>query len=183
VPRIRVSASLFIWIALGILLLPLSWLVGAVAAAVFHELCHFTAAKWRNVFCSGLTVDTGGMRMHLGNMTRMDAVFVASAGPAGSLLLGCLIRAWPQIAACGIAQGLYNLLPIYPLDGGRILRGLIGERAKLVEAVCVFLVLLSGVILALRSQLGIYAVILALAVCFRAIQRKFPCKEAAIGVQ
>lgn len=182
-PSIRANAGLYIWLALGVLLLPLSWLIAAAAAAAFHELCHFIAAKWRNVSCSGITLDTGGMILHMGNMTQKDAVLVASAGPAGSLLLGCLLHIWPQIAVCGIVQGLYNLLPIYPLDGGRILRGFMGDKARWVEVACLIFIFLFGVILAFRTSMGIFAIFLSLAVCIRAILRKFPCKEAAIGVQ
>lgn len=44
------------------------------------------------------------------------------AGPAASLLLLSLVRVFPRVAICGLIQGIYNLLPIYPLDGGKALR-------------------------------------------------------------
>ena len=46
----------------------------------------------------------------------------ALAGPAGGLLLLLLLRWMPVIALTGAVQSMYNLLPIYPTDGGRALR-------------------------------------------------------------
>ena len=43
------------------------------------------------------------------------------AGPVGSLLLLGVHRWFPRLALCGLVQGLFNLLPVRPLDGGRAL--------------------------------------------------------------
>ena len=110
--RIRIDAGTYIWMAMGLLLLPASWILAAVGAAMIHEGCHYAAAKIRKVPCLSLSVGSGGMIMHLGTMDRRDTVFVSAAGPAGSLLLGCFLRICPQLAVCGLVQGFYNLLPI-----------------------------------------------------------------------
>ena len=55
---------------------------------------------------------------------------MALAGPAANLLLGGLFfaldRQLPAVLSLGI--GAFNLLPILPLDGGRVLYGLLAEK-------------------------------------------------------
>ena len=46
----------------------------------------------------------------------------AIAGPTGSFLLIFLYPIWPEATLCGIAQGIFNLIPVYPMDGGRAIR-------------------------------------------------------------
>ena len=55
---------------------------------------------------------------------------VALAGPAANLLLGGLFfalgRHLPAVLSLGV--GTFNLLPILPLDGGRVLYGLLSDK-------------------------------------------------------
>ncbi len=41
------------------------------------------------------------------------------AGPVGSLMLLLVLRVLPTLGLFGLIQGFFNLLPVYPLDGGR----------------------------------------------------------------
>ena len=181
--KIRTDAAVFLWLALGLLLLPLSWLFAAAVAAMIHELGHLVAAKIRKVPWQELAIGAGGMVMYMGCMTDKDTILISFAGPGASLLLCSLLYIWPQVAICGVVQGLYNLLPIYPLDGGRVLYALIGDRAASVEKVFIFMIFIAGIVGTIRTELGISPLLIALLICVRAIKRKFPCKEALIGVQ
>lgn len=181
--RFQVDVTLYLGLALALLMLPFSWLVAAVLAAMFHELCHIAAARSLKLSWSGFAADTGGMVIYMGAMLPKETILVTAAGPLGSLLLIILVRIWPQIAVCGLAQGLFNLLPVYPLDGGRILYCLMGSKGRWIEGSAIFCVLLAGLFLSFYSELGISTLLLSVLVTVRAIQRKFPCKGANLGVQ
>lgn len=119
--KILFTPGFAIYLAFLVLLLPLQWLFLWLVAAAVHELSHIFALKLTGVNVCGITVSNLGIQMNIGPISPGKELFVAAAGPLGGLCL-LIIRKWiPGIAACATIQSLFNLLPIYPLDGGRIL--------------------------------------------------------------
>lgn len=120
--RIRITADSLVFAALLLLVLPIQWVLAAVAAAGFHELCHGCAV----ILCGGevksFTFSGRGASMEVEPMSRGKELICALAGPIGGLVLLLFSRWIPRVAVCAGVQSLYNLLPIYPLDGGRALR-------------------------------------------------------------
>ena len=122
--EIDVMPSAYFALAAGFLLLPLNWLLSAVIAAGFHECCHLIGILCCRVPVYRVRIDGRGATIETGFMTPGMELFCAAAGPVGSLCLLTVIRKYPLLGLLGLAQGLFNLLPIYPLDGGRILRSI-----------------------------------------------------------
>ena len=123
-----IDGSAFLLLALLLLTAPLPWVGAALAAAAFHEACHWAALRLTGGRLRGMTVSAAGAVLKTGPMEPRQELWSALAGPAGSLLLLTLLRRFPRIALCGGIQGLFNLLPVYPLDGGRALRCLLNFR-------------------------------------------------------
>ena len=173
--RVEIQPGFCILWAFLILTLPIEFLASALVAAIFHEICHALAAQLLGGRSLGMTRGGGGMVMEVAGLDTKGECLCALAGPVGSLLLAVL--PFPTLALCGLCQGLFNLIPIMPLDGGRILGCIlemtIPQHREKIE-IGVEVLLLAGAI-----YLGTWAVLLWLCLVFR----KFPCKPWGKRVQ
>lgn len=116
------------WLDEGVGLLP--W---CLLACLVHELGHMVAALALGGHAARLRLSVVGAELSFSYRAPLsygqDSV-VALAGPAANLLLGgiffSLHRHLP--AAMSLGLGAFNLLPILPLDGGRVAYGLLADR-------------------------------------------------------
>lgn len=122
---ISVAPGFLIQLAAGILLLPAYWVVAWAVAALFHELCHYIALKLCGVHVFSLRIGLSGAIIETEAMLPKQELISSLAGPVGGILLISLLHICPEIAICALLQSLFNLLPIYPFDGGRALSSLI----------------------------------------------------------
>ena len=120
--RIRIESGFYIFLAVLLLAVPLRWIAAAFAAAFVHELGHYLAVRLLGGQVLSGSICFRGARMETLPMSPGRELIAVLAGPASSLMLLCLARLFPRVAICGLIQGIYNLLPIYPLDGGKALR-------------------------------------------------------------
>ena len=128
--RASISPSACVLAAFMLLLLPIKWIFAALVAAAFHEGCHILAV-W---LCGGniatLSIGDRGAVLQAGSLSAGKSIICSLAGPLGSLFLLLFLRFIPRIALCALVQGIYNLLPIYPLDGGRVLQTLMDMKNR-----------------------------------------------------
>ena len=100
-----------------------------VCAMVLHELAHASAM----LACGGkirrLTLRFADLHMEAAGLGYRQEFLAALAGPLMNLACGAAFRVrWPAFAAYSLILGLYNLLPVWPLDGGRMMGCLLLER-------------------------------------------------------
>lgn len=119
---ISFSRALYIYAALLLLLIPVRLLFAAAVSAAVHELCHIAAVRLMGLQVYSVHIGVRGAVIRTQPMKPGQELLCALAGPASGLLLLLLVRWLPVIALTGAVQSLYNLLPIYPIDGGRALR-------------------------------------------------------------
>ena len=168
--------------ALLLLVVPFRLLLAAVLAALFHELCHLGAIRLLGGQAGAFRLNPGGATLEFWGLTPIREAVASLSGPGGSLLLLRFHRLYPELALCGLGQGIFNLLPIFPLDGGRalccILKILGAKRAgETVNRLSLFFIgmLLFGC-LAVRAPLGMIFVLPLLV-------RNISCKEGKEIVQ
>lgn len=113
------------------------------ASIILHELAHSAVAKAYKIPVKSITLFIfGGVSQITREAARpLHELLMALAGPVVSLLLGgAFLGAWFLLGASdsrpldyvliwlawmNIILGIFNLLPAYPMDGGRVLRSLI----------------------------------------------------------
>ena len=189
-PVTAVSPFAFLMGALLLLTLPLPWLAAAGAAAGIHEAGHLLAIWFLGADARKIQVGSTGAKIHTAFSEPWRELLCAAAGPTASLLLLLVAKLFPRIALCGFVQGLYNLLPIYPLDGGRMLCSALkewlpakAEKITLVAGQGTGCLLLAGALAALLCrQPGIALLLGATAVRSGALG-KIPCKTGGKAVQ
>ena len=124
------------------------WATGAVAAVllsvsvVVHELAHSLVARARGIAVGGINLFIlGGVsNLEADSKRARDEFYVAIVGPTTSILISVLLMgvAWIlgggssplnavvwYLAIVNLVLGIFNLLPVFPLDGGRVLRSFI----------------------------------------------------------
>lgn len=119
---LRVSPWLCVLLPVLVLTLPINWFAAAVAAAAIHEICHILAIYLLGGCVRGLEIQIRGAVIQADIPDKKTEILAAAAGPIGSLFLLVFCRSLPRLAMCGFVQGVFNLIPIYPMDGGRILK-------------------------------------------------------------
>ena len=124
-PEIKVSPFAYLAAAAGILLLPLNVLICAVSAATIHEIAHCVVLSVCRVPIYEIRIGAMGARIRVGPMTPGQEMICAAAGPLGSFALVLLSGRMPVLALFGFVQGMFNLIPVFPFDGGRIVGSVI----------------------------------------------------------
>ncbi len=158
--KISVSPALFIAAAAAVLILPVRWVAAWVLAVCIHEAGHYIALRLCRIPIFRLTVSYTGVRMETGELQGREAFFCALAGPIFGLCTVFLSRYLPCTAFCCWLQGMFNLLPVYPLDGGRALRAILeklfdGKRVDGIEkGIAVFFAMIA-IILGIGVGVGL----------------------------
>lgn len=168
-PRIQVHPSLILWLSI-LWYLDSAVVLPFLAAAGFHELGHALALYSLDKPPSTIRLSFAGAVMEVPGLSYREELFAAAAGPAASLLLGLLTPLWPGLGLYSLALGLFNLLPLYGLDGSRMLRAFLLPRCSLdaaetrcrAAAVTTALILLWGALRLWRQgSWGLWPVVLA----------------------
>lgn len=143
-----------------------------MTSVLMHELGHVLVAKKRGYKTSKINLNFfgGAAFIDFKNLKPKDEIPIALAGPAVSLLIAAaayipslifssmhLSSTWILIIAANLAIGIFNLLPIFPMDGGRVLRAVgtkFTSNSKSTQFATAFGILLSAILFLLSIKIG-----------------------------
>lgn len=124
--RVKVSPGFWVLLALVWAVEP-ALLLPTALAALCHELGHCAALRLAGNGVGRLKLSAVGAELTPRRPLSYAAELpTALAGPGASLLCAFLAARWGffLFAGLSLALGLFNLLPIHPLDGSRALQSL-----------------------------------------------------------
>lgn len=189
---IIVKPEFLVILAFTLLVFPFQWITAWILASLFHEFCHYIALRLSGCSVFQIQVSLNGAVMDTDLTDETREILCALAGPVGGLLLIFAGRWCPRLALCGLFQSAYNLIPIYPLDGGRAVSGVLRKLfsnvvakriQKVLEYSFLLLFILLGLYSALRLKLGLIPLIFAFILVIKNKLGKCTCKELPLGVK
>ena len=102
---------------------PLSALLSFYAAATAHEAAHLAVIMLLGGEIKQMELGFLEVRICTGTLKYRTEFFAVLAGPCLNLACGMIFRTlWPSFAAMSMLLGIFNLLPVWPLDGSKAIR-------------------------------------------------------------
>lgn len=135
-------------------------------AASIHEASHIIVCKLHHVELQSFSLGLGGAELNAAFRNDRQELICVAAGPLSNLLCVLLFFRAPCFALFSLLLGIYNLLPLSSLDGGRLLFLLLPCSFLSKEAVCtiveciVILLLIVGcIVLCCKYHAGLWSVL------------------------
>lgn len=186
---ISIDTAFLFCLAAFVLIVPLRLLFAWSFAILIHELGHYIALRLLRIRVLSVNIGLSGVFMDTEPVNQWQEALCAVAGPLSGLCVLPFSRWMPCTAIFALVHSLFNLLPFYPLDGGRVLKGIlllcftqntcdvVMKTIKTVGCVLLFVLLLRF----LNSLAIVSAMMIIL--YLKTKQRKTPCKQIKQIVQ
>ncbi|MBR6778881.1 MAG: site-2 protease family protein [Clostridia bacterium] len=143
--KIKIGATFYLLVIVCVLNNQFLLLINCISALILHELAHLMVAKSRGYALKQIKLDMFGLAVDLDeNISDRDNFAINIAGPICNLFICLLYMSayWlfpvsvlylNTFCLANLTLCLFNLLPIYPLDGGKIFQSIVrNEKTHLI---------------------------------------------------
>lgn len=145
--RIKLNLQIFIFLIIFYFTNQIEIYVTLIIFALIHEISHIIVgiicglkAKTLKITPFGISIYFEKYKRNGKKILEKQKILIAIAGPLSNFILAIIIMFMPNNIFVHISQetlilsnlllALFNLIPIYPLDGGRILKSIITLNSK-----------------------------------------------------
>ena len=186
--RVLIKTSVFFVLPVLILFSPGKWILAWIISAAIHEAFHLLAIRLFRVKILNFEIGILGSKIEIEEIGTYKELLVALAGPLGALSIVMLSEHIPRMAVCALVQSVYNLLPVYPLDGGRVFRCLLSLRMGMqdilhIESVILAALCICCIVLSFAFKLGMLPILISACLVIKYTNAIYPCKPRRQRVQ
>ena len=155
---IKINKRFFIYIVIIVIATRSLSILYSFLFIIIHEIAHLFVAICFKYKGYSIEIDILGARLHykdIEDMSIKEDTIISLAGPIINIIMGTIfyILSLYEAMIINYILGLFNLIPVIPLDGGRILKNLLTKKYlyKKANIITIYISIVVGVFFLIMS--------------------------------